>query len=69
MMVWIGPGIRPLKCIVQQQRRQPRDAEIGKPGRPRTVLRFEVKVAVLWSISKIETQKYDFFESYALNTI
>ena len=29
-----------------------------------TVLRFEVKVAVLWSISKIETQNYDFFESY-----
>ena len=29
-----------------------------------TVLRFEVKVAVLSSISKIETQNYDFFESY-----
>ena len=26
-----------------------------------TVLRFEVKVAVLWSISKIGTQNYDFF--------
>ena len=30
-----------------------------------TVLRFEVQVAVLWYISKIETQNYDFFESYA----
>ena len=32
---------------------------------PGTVFRFEVKVAVLWSISKIETQNYDFFVSYA----
>ena len=28
------------------------------------MLRFEVKVAVLWSISKIGTQNYDFFQSY-----
>ena len=38
----------------------PRGVSEGGQG---TVLRFEVKVAVLSSISKIETQNYDFFES------
>ena len=28
---------------------------------------FEVKVAVLWSLGKIETQNYDFFESYVFS--